>query len=184
MPKKLSNTILEIKIVCRFLLHRLDQDEEEAVQTLCLKYLSNEFYEPFYIASISKQSETGLIVAYSMLVGVALLLNILALFLSCVGKYKTSHSFMVLSLITGDFLLLCFCIPFNMSTIVTPFWENNNFRCKLVSYMQNVAVFAVILTPVAISIDRYLAIYYPIRFRSKVNKGRNFIMLSLIWAIA
>lgn len=75
------------------------------------------------------------------------------------------------------------CIPFTfISNLLLSSWPFGSFMCRLVSYAQAVSVFVSAYTLVAISVDRYIAIIYPLRPRMTRNHGLKII--GVIWLVA
>ena len=179
-----SKVLNQIRVLCRILVNRLSKDKEPEVHSLCQEYFSPNFDDPFHIASLPQESETTFIVLYSILICLALASNLLAIGFAFKRKSKTSHNSMVLSLTVSSLMMVAFCVPFNMSLISNPFWNNDNAQCKLASYLQNVAVISAMLTPVFIAVDRYLAILRPLQFRNKTSSGVNCFVLAFIWSLA
>lgn len=65
-----------------------------------------------------------------------------------------------------DILMSLFCVPFSFfSILLLQYWPFGSVMCHLVNYSQAVSVLVSAYTLVAISIDRYIAILWPLRPR-------------------
>ena len=98
-------------------------------------------------------------------------------------RMRTVTNFFLLNLAIGDIGKAIICIPFTfVVNVLVPYWPFGSFMCPFVLYMQAVVVFVSAFTLVAMSIDRYMAILYPLR--QKLNKKMLIVIIILIWALA
>nr|XP_046920548.1 RYamide receptor-like [Dermatophagoides farinae] len=89
----------------------------------------------------------------------------------------------ILNLAIGDLLMAILCIPFTFTAnLLFHAWPFGSLMCRLVSYAQAVCVFISAYTLVAISIDRYIAIIYPLRPR--MTKRHSQYLVAFIWLVA
>lgn len=81
-------------------------------------------------------------------------------------RMKTVTNYFIVNLAVGDILMSLFCVPFSFfSTLLLQYWPFGSLLCLLVNYSQAVSVLVSAYTLVAISIDRYIAILWPLRPR-------------------
>jgi hypothetical protein len=81
-------------------------------------------------------------------------------------RMKTVTNYFIANLAVGDILMSLFCVPFSFfSTLLLQYWPFGSLLCLLVNYSQAVSVLVSAYTLVAISIDRYIAILWPLRPR-------------------
>lgn len=81
-------------------------------------------------------------------------------------RMKTVTNYFIVNLAVGDILMSMFCVPFSFfSTLLLQYWPFGSVLCHLVNYSQAVSVLVSAYTLVAISIDRYIAILWPLRPR-------------------
>ncbi|UXI21017.1 low-density lipoprotein receptor, partial [Sarcoptes scabiei] len=86
---------------------------------------------------------------------------------------------LVCNLALADLLVVQFClIPTLIGNIYLP-WVLGRSVCKAVPYLQGVSVNASVYTLVAISIDRFYAIYYPLN--KKCSTAICWITIAMIW---
>lgn len=98
-------------------------------------------------------------------------------------RMRTVTNFFILNLAVGDILMACLCIPFGfVSNLLLQYWPFGAVMCVLVSYAQAVSVFISAYTLIAISIDRYIAILYPLRPRMTRLQAK--FIISIIWIVA
>lgn len=81
-------------------------------------------------------------------------------------RMRTVTNYFIVNLAVGDILLTLFCVPFSFfSILILQYWPYGSVLCHLVNYCQAVSVLVSAYTLVAISVDRYSAILWPLRPR-------------------
>lgn len=81
-------------------------------------------------------------------------------------RMKTVTNYFIVNLAVGDILMSLFCVPFSFfPTLLLQYWPFGSLLCHLVNYSQAISVLVSAYTLVAISIDRYIAILWPLRPR-------------------
>ncbi|XP_018326607.1 neuropeptide SIFamide receptor-like [Agrilus planipennis] len=97
-------------------------------------------------------------------------------------RMRTVTNFFIVNLAVADILVIIFCLPATlMSNIFVP-WVLGWLMCKTVPYIQGVSVAASVYSLIAVSLDRFLAIWWPLR--CQITKRRARLMILLIWFIA
>jgi neuropeptide Y receptor len=82
------------------------------------------------------------------------------------ARMRSVTNYFIVNLAIGDMLMACLCVPFSfVPTLLLRYWPFGGALCKVINYSQAVSVFVSSYTLVAISIDRYVAIIYPLRPR-------------------
>lgn len=98
-------------------------------------------------------------------------------------RMRTVINFFIVSLAFSDICMAIFCIPFTfLANLVFNYWPFGKLMCPIVTYLQVVTVFLSSFTLVAISIDRYVAIVYPLR--RKLTKKQAIIVITSIWTVS
>ncbi|XP_053977646.1 neuropeptide SIFamide receptor-like [Hylaeus anthracinus] len=97
-------------------------------------------------------------------------------------RMRTVTNFFIVNLAVADVLVIVFCLPATlMSNIFVP-WILGWFMCKAVTYIQGVSVAASVYSLVAVSLDRFLAIWWPLK--CQITKRRARMMIVVIWVVA
>ncbi|XP_072036337.1 galanin receptor type 1-like [Amphiura filiformis] len=111
------------------------------------------------------------------------MLVILAVSRRLQGMHKTMIVF-ITNLSISDMLFLIFFMPFSATILTMPSWLFGNFMCKFVNFFMYTSMFSSIYTLVAMSLDRYIAIVYPLGFFD-VRTLRNSVALAIIiWIVS
>lgn len=98
-------------------------------------------------------------------------------------RMRTVTNFFIASLACSDILTAVFCIPFTyVANLVLNYWPFGSTMCPIVTYLQTVMVFQSAFTLIAISLDRYVAIAYPMMPRLRKKHGGWIIVLC--WTLA
>ncbi|XP_055852519.1 RYamide receptor [Episyrphus balteatus] len=98
-------------------------------------------------------------------------------------RMRTVTNFFIANLAVGDILMSMFCVPFSfVSILILNYWPFGIVLCHLVNYSQAVSVLVSAYTLVAISIDRYIAIMWPLRPR--ITKRYAKCIIAAVWLIA
>ncbi|XP_069188215.1 RYamide receptor [Procambarus clarkii] len=121
---------------------------------------------------------------YASIFLLALLGNSLVLYtVASNRKMHTVTNLFIANLAVGDLLSMVFCVPFSVaSIIVLQYWPFGEGLCIIVNYSQAISIFVSAYTLVAISLDRYLAIIYPLRPRMTRLQAK--VIIALVWGLA
>ncbi|KAI8492650.1 hypothetical protein Bbelb_296910 [Branchiostoma belcheri] len=118
-------------------------------------------------------TSVALIVLYAaiFLVGFAGNVVVLALLMKRRRMDKVANAFM-LNLAVCDLLVICLCVPINLGMEVYQSYVYGPVLCKSLPYVQAVVVSTSVLTLTVVSLDRYMAICYPLRAKVLSTKSR------------
>ncbi|KAM7375893.1 hypothetical protein PAMP_005655 [Pampus punctatissimus] len=118
---------------------------------------------------------------YSAVVLIACSGNLLLLFLIWHNKKRhNTTNFLISNLALVDLVMCIFCVPLTASYAFDKRgWVFGPHMCHFVAVMQSAAVYAAVLSLMAIAVDRYVVVAYPIRKRA----GCQFccFLVVLIW---
>uniref|UniRef100_A0A3Q3ACL3 Prolactin releasing hormone receptor n=1 Tax=Kryptolebias marmoratus TaxID=37003 RepID=A0A3Q3ACL3_KRYMA len=105
---------------------------------------------------------------YSAVVLVACSGNLLLLFLIWHNKKRhNTTNFLISNLALVDLVMCIFCVPLTASyAFDRRGWVFGSRMCYFVTIMQSTAVYAAVLSLMAIAVDRYVVVAYPIRKRA------------------
>ncbi|XP_063905594.1 orexin/Hypocretin receptor type 1-like isoform X2 [Zophobas morio] len=133
---------------------------------------------------IAPKSWTWILIIFHTLVFV---IGIIGNILVCVAVYRnhtmrTVTNYFIVNLAVADFLVILFCLPPSVVWDVTITWFFGVAMCKIVLYFQSVSVTVSVLTLTFISIDRWYAICFPLKFKSTTGRAKTAI--AIIWIVA
>nr|NP_001287552.1 RYamide receptor, isoform B [Drosophila melanogaster]AHN57551.1 RYamide receptor, isoform B [Drosophila melanogaster] len=98
-------------------------------------------------------------------------------------RMRTVTNYFIASLAIGDILMSFFCVPSSfISLFILNYWPFGLALCHFVNYSQAVSVLVSAYTLVAISIDRYIAIMWPLKPR--ITKRYATFIIAGVWFIA
>ncbi|XP_069125501.1 QRFP-like peptide receptor [Argopecten irradians] len=109
--------------------------------------------------------------------------NIAAIIIFTKGKRSKSElrPFLI-NLAVADLIMAVFCIPFTFTFQLLGDWVFSKPMCPIVLFLQTVSVTASASTNMAIGIDRFYAVAYPLK--SRITSSRYRLIIFLIWIIA
>ncbi|XP_077418006.1 growth hormone secretagogue receptor a [Vanacampus margaritifer] len=104
-----------------------------------------------------------------------------------VGKYRdmrTTTNLYLCSMAVSD-LLIFLCMPLDLYRMwrYRP-WRFGDALCKLFQFVSESSTYSTILSITALSVERYLAICFPLRAKALVTKGRVRGLILLMWCVA
>ncbi|CAK7298455.1 Growth hormone secretagogue receptor type 1 [Vulpes lagopus] len=99
-------------------------------------------------------------------------------------ELRTTTNLYLCSLACSD-LLIFLCLPLDLVRLwqYRP-WTLGDLLCKLFQFVSEGCTYATVLTITALSVERYLAICFPLRAKVLVTRGRVKLALLGIWAVA
>ncbi|XP_046697193.1 chemerin-like receptor 1 [Silurus meridionalis] len=96
---------------------------------------------------------------------------------------KTVNTVWYLSLAVSDFLF-CVFLPFNITYMVKSKWSFGLFMCKLTSFILCLKMFSSILLLVIISLDRCVAVMFPVWAQNKRTIRLAWVMVLAAWIVS
>ncbi|CAH0596869.1 unnamed protein product [Chrysodeixis includens] len=105
----------------------------------------------------------------------------------CLAVYRnhsmrTVTNYFIVNLAVADFMVILFCLPATVLWDVTETWFLGDVLCKILLYFQSVSVTVSVLTLTFISVDRWYAICFPLKFKSTTNRAKTAMVI--IWAVS
>ncbi|XP_029445982.1 galanin receptor type 3 [Rhinatrema bivittatum] len=98
-------------------------------------------------------------------------------------KYNTTNLF-ILNLGVADLCFIVFCVPFQATIYTLDGWLFGAFMCKAVHFFIYLTMYASSFTLATVSVDRYLAIRYPLKSRDLRTSRNAVIAIGVIWAMS
>ncbi|XP_072036358.1 galanin receptor type 1-like [Amphiura filiformis] len=99
------------------------------------------------------------------------------------GMHKTMSVF-ITNLSFADLMFLIFCMPFAATIFTIPSWIFGTFMCKFVNFTMYASMLASIYTLVAMSLDRYIAVVYPLKFVNLRTFRKSVAVTLIIWTVS
>ncbi|XP_050436017.1 neuropeptide SIFamide receptor-like [Adelges cooleyi] len=121
--------------------------------------------------------------AYTMVFLVGLVGNLLVVSVVFRSpRMRNVTNYFIVNLAVADILVLVFCLPATLlSNIYVP-WILGEYMCKIVPYIQGVSVAASVYSLIAVSADRFLAIWYPLKCQVTTRRAR--YIIGFIWFVS
>ncbi|CAF1044968.1 unnamed protein product [Rotaria sp. Silwood1] len=156
---------------CNFIDHEGKCLSDNMVLDLILKYVSITYYEWICI------------ILYVIVFIVGTIGNLLVIIVIQRNRsMRTVTNMFIMNLAAADLLVLVFCLPATVIQDVTKTWFFGLVLCKFVNYIQNMSISVSVLTLMAISVERYQAIVYPLKFTGTKQRAR--ILILSVWILS
>ena len=98
-------------------------------------------------------------------------------------RMRTVTNCFILNLAVADLAITCICIPFDIPVQENNYkWPYGSLVCKLLYPLQTMAMLASIFTLMAVSLNRYWAIVYPLQNQMTKSHAKGFIFV--IWLLS
>ncbi|CAF3028727.1 unnamed protein product [Rotaria socialis] len=95
----------------------------------------------------------------------------------------TGTNLFIANLAVTDFFIGLVCIPIVLiSDYLLSDWPFGIFMCKFTSFAQSVFVVCTVYTLIAMSVDRYVAIIYPLH--AKLTRKQCYVLIAALWAFS
>ncbi|CAF3003814.1 unnamed protein product [Rotaria sp. Silwood2] len=156
---------------CKFIDSEGNCLSDNMVLDLILKYVSITYYEWICI------------ILYVIVFIVGTIGNLLVIIVIQRNRsMRTVTNMFIMNLAAADLLVLVFCLPATVIQDVTKTWFFGLVLCKFVNYIQNMSISVSVLTLMAISVERYQAIVYPLKFSGTKQRAR--ILILSVWILS
>ncbi|XP_076441488.1 allatostatin-A receptor-like [Babylonia areolata] len=122
---------------------------------------------------------------YSLTLLLGLVGNSLVIFsISYYRRMRSVTNVFLLSLATADLLLVLVCVPVKAVAFFAFTWDFGEAMCKLVNYTQSFSMVCSILTLTVISIERVVAVVFPLRAKYLCTMRHAQIVVLCVWLIS
>ena len=88
------------------------------------------------------------------------------------------------NLAVNEILVGFFLLPFGIRSTLTRRWVHSSALCQLNGFLQHSLSSVSVLTLLAVSVDRYLAILTPLRYKVRVTNRRCVVVITGTWLYA
>ncbi|XP_063443768.1 QRFP-like peptide receptor isoform X1 [Mytilus trossulus] len=141
---------------------------------------STNIYTQITTPKLDQGPLVGLIVLYSLTTLLSLVGNIFVVIVFKKGKRsRTDLRPFLINLALADLLMAAFCMPFTFADAIFRTWIFSEVFCPLVLFIQMLSVAASVFTNMAIGIDRFLVVMFPLKHRF-TQKRYKYVIIS-IW---
>ncbi|NXL12915.1 GALR2 protein, partial [Setophaga kirtlandii] len=100
------------------------------------------------------------------------------------GQVKNTTNLFILNLGVADLCFILFCVPFQATIYTLEGWVFGPFMCKAVHFFIYLTMYASSFTLATVSLDRYLAIRYPLHSRELRTPRNALLAICLIWGLS
>ncbi|XP_069056306.1 galanin receptor type 2 [Pleurodeles waltl] len=100
------------------------------------------------------------------------------------GQVHNTTNLFILNLGVADLAFIVFCVPFQATIYTLDGWVFGPFMCKAVHFFIFLTMHASSFTLTTVSLDRYLAIRYPLRSRELRTPRNALTAIGLIWCLS
>ncbi|KAL0193776.1 hypothetical protein M9458_012072 [Cirrhinus mrigala] len=99
------------------------------------------------------------------------------------GMKRSVNTTWYLSLAASDFIF-CACLPFDIANSVISEWIFGHFMCKFTSFVMFLNMFSSIFLLVIISVDRCVAVMFPVWAQNHRTIGKASVLIVLAWIVS
>lgn len=148
-------------------------------------YTIRDCYHPHnYSSPVRSLYFQGTVYAiYSIILIISLIGNgIVCYIIISSPRMRTVTNYFIMNLAIGDVLITILGAPFTSVSYLQQYWPFGAMLCPVVNYSQAISVFVSAYTMMAISVDRYMAIMWPLKPR--ISKRLSAGIIFIIWLIA
>lgn len=132
---------------------------------------------------LSTSALIGLIFLYSITTFLSLAGNILVVLVFVKGRRsRTDLRLFLINLAVSDLIMAAFCMPFTFADSIMGYWVFTAPLCPIVLFFQIFSVCGSVFTNVAIGIDRFMAVSFPLHSRITYRRGK--YVVALVWVCA
>jgi len=98
-------------------------------------------------------------------------------------QMRNTTNILIINLAIADLLFIIFCVPFTATDYVFNGWIFGGLWCKTVQYLIIVTAYVSVYTLVIMSVDRFLAVVYPVDSISIRTEKNTYLAIGITWII-
>lgn len=153
----------------------MDEDNLTDIEECSLIHPNSSLASPYFQGAVYSM--------YAVIFVVALIGNGFVCYIVLSSpRMRTVTNYFIMNLAVGDVLITILCVPFTSVALLKQYWPFGSFLCPVVNYCMALSVFVSAYTLVAISIDKYMIIMWPLKPR--ISKSFATSIIALVWLIA
>uniref|UniRef100_A0A673C991 Alpha-1A adrenergic receptor n=1 Tax=Sphaeramia orbicularis TaxID=375764 RepID=A0A673C991_9TELE len=150
--------------------------------------ISGSFSMTFY-SSTYPQVDVGKAVVLGLVMVVFLVFGVLGNILVILSvlfhhHWRSVTHYFIVNLAAADLLLSCAVMPFSAASEALGRWEFGRSFCSVWAALDVLCCTASILSLCVISIDRYLAVSYPLRYPAIATGRRGLAAVAALWGVS
>ena len=136
-----------------------------------------------HVDGVPQRYQSLLVALYAPTTALSVVGNVLAIVVFTAGRRsRTDLRWFLINLAAADLIMAVFCMPFTFTTtLLNGHWVFSAPMCPVVLFLQTVSVTASVFTSVAVGIDRYCIVNFPLR--SRITKSRSPLVIAAIWTV-
>ncbi|XP_029993569.1 growth hormone secretagogue receptor type 1-like, partial [Sphaeramia orbicularis] len=124
-------------------------------------------------------------VLYVLLMLLGIVGNVLTLLVVCLRPHMRSSSYLYLSSMAVSDLLILLLLPLDLYKLWRPRpWPFGDLLCKLTMFLSECCTFSSILHITFLSLERYLAVCWPIAAKALLTRRRTRLLIGCLWLAA
>ncbi|XP_075415811.1 galanin receptor type 2 [Tenrec ecaudatus] len=100
------------------------------------------------------------------------------------GQAVSTTNLFILNLGVADLCFVVCCVPFQATVYTLDSWVFGSLLCRAVHFLIFLTMYASSFTLAAVSLDRYLAIRYPLHSRELRTPRNALVAIGLIWGLS
>ncbi|XP_076308577.1 galanin receptor 2a-like [Tachypleus tridentatus] len=104
--------------------------------------------------------------------------------MTCDNSSRNVTSIFLVSLAVADLLLLVIYVPLDVAHYFVIQWDKDGTICKTAAYAETVSAFASVFNLVAVTLERFVVIVFPIKSRSLCTMGNCKQLVVVVWIVS
>lgn len=129
--------------------------------------------------------EIIILIIYGVMIVFSFFTNLISIIIFFFGRRSRSElTPFLLNLSIFNIIMTVYCIPFTITSLIFQRWIFARQLCNVLDGLKTFSVSGVLLTLIAIAIDRYCVVRHPLMIKSSHENRRTCFAISLIWFLS
>lgn len=160
-------------------MHQTENDKDSLANLSYFYSLTNLYLSDLY------PYELIILILYIIMIIFSFCTNSIAIIIFFVGRRSRSElTPFLLNLSFFNIIMTVYCIPFTITSVLFQRWLYARALCTVLDSLKTFSISGVLLTLIAIAIDRYCAVKYPLNVKIYSARKRNLIAIGIIWLLS